>query len=70
MSTIISYDSNDGYDVTIPTENIIISVVNNNGEDICYYLRQLCWGILVYSNMEKCMRRSLKNNSENIIWVK
>ena len=55
--------------MTISTENIIISVVNNNGEDICYYLRLLCWGILVYSNMEKCMRRSLKNNSENIIWV-
>ena len=56
--------------MTISTENLIISVVNNNREDICYYLRLLCWGILVCSNMEKCMRRSLKNNSENIIWVK
>ena len=34
--------------------------INNNGEDMCYYLRQLCLDILVYSNMEKMYEKTLK----------
>ena len=56
--------------MTNTTENTIICVVNNNREDIFYYFMQLFWGILIYCNMEKFMRGSLKNYSENVIWVK
>jgi hypothetical protein len=56
--------------VTISIENTIISLVNNDGEDVGYYSRQLVCSIVANSSMEKDEWKPKIRKSESSLWVK